>query len=719
VQNPWDEIDRKLQDKGVTGLGEVMEVMYKRKGVVKSEPEEIQQLPHLHEKICRMLKSEPQEVHRLVKSDKYISSRLKAQGKSGSEEWAEEHEAAYKSIMRKSYNFSTIAKTMRFRELAKELPEKRTYLNEEWKFDQRSPWLNDLDYHSPDYFEVLNPPNKVGKSISNIRTSNPVIESLTPSDQELKRLQKELGKMKETNLSKLRREAKETQKVKDFQDAMACFEHLPVWEKSAFKFEKAKKHLTDYLIGTQLVEMKKLNLARYTYLSSKIASQRAKLELERKLLAQAEEKRLQMRARQEDFQRTVTVMRAVVRQKYGSQFHFRPRRVLKNTEAKLGSPLFVENMVRLGYLPLEIKPEPQRMNPGGQIATSPVNLQISPSSFKNLSKMNKLQKPASRPSMKLTKHQAASRIQALIKGWLWRLNLSRMKKAVKLFQRGFRRYRAWKSFLKSSIIELFKNPNPKLRATLYRYSQSEVFKRALKEVKAMRGIKLISKGKDARTVAEIAVTPVEESKALPDVKTSSSQLPVVNMVNKVLMGKRPSILIIDTSPEPSIPTYDNLDEYGRQVLTDEADEVNQLIRQIAGARAEMWRVYLCSVTQSSFSDDDVVKVLAKTSMYTYKQKTAGSALEWRDSFFQHPIFKTSNLSLVSDADLFSHDTADAKLKLKAELSFAQAALAHAKEKYAMSIVDKHQFDCAVMSSLVDPSTVEIPRVLPESEDAQE
>jgi hypothetical protein len=126
-----------------------------------------------------------------------------------------------------------------------------------------------------------------------------------------------------------------------------------------------------------------------------------------------------------------------------------------------------------------------------------------------------------------------------------------------------------------------------------------------------------------------------------------------------------------------------------------ADEVNQLIKQIAEARAEMWRVYLCSVIQSSSSDDVVVKVLDKTSMHTYKQKTAGNALKWRDSFFQHPIFKTSNLSLVSGTDLFSQDTTKAKLKFNAELSFAQTALEHAKEKYAMSIVDKHQFNCAV------------------------
>jgi hypothetical protein len=41
------------------------------------------------------------------------------------------------------------------------------------------------------------------------------------------------------------------------------------------------------------------------------------------------------------------------------------------------------------------------------------------------------------------------------------------------------------------------------------------------------------------------------------------------------MGKRPSILIIDTSPEPEIPTYDNLDEYGRQVLADEPAQSNK------------------------------------------------------------------------------------------------------------------------------------------------
>lgn len=725
---PRTEADKKKRDQQATGLGELMEVMHKRKGIVLSNSDDIEKFPHLHSKIFEMLQTEPQEVHRIVEAPHYVSARLKTQGVTDVEEWAEEHETAYKSIMRKSTSFSTVAKTMRFKELAKELPEKRTYLNEEWKYDQRSPWVNDLDYHSPNYFEVLHPPKINRKSISNIRISSPDFSVETKQDLELKSLQQELGKPSEPSLTKLKRESNEIKKVQDFNDAMACFESIPKWEKSPLKFEKAKQNLTDYLIGRQLIEMKKLNLARYTYLSSKIASQRAKLEFDREMLAKAEERRKDLRRRQMEFQRVVTIMRAVVRQKYGSHYAFKPRRLLLNTAAKQGSPLFLQNMIKLGYLPNEVKPEPQRQKPGGQVVVSTTNLQVSPKSTKNLSKFNKVPMQVKPNTNKLTKNHAAMKIQATLKGWLWRKKLARMKKAARLFQRGFRRYKAWKCFIKFLIIQQLRQPTPRLKSLLFRFSRSSLFKKALKEVKSskMSGLDL---GNLKRQTKTGAIKPEEPPMPIEDqvvkTKIEPMNLPVVNIVHRVEIGnkrKLSNISITVKCMDPIEKTFYDLDDYERSNLLAEAADVNDLIRGIARARSEMWRIYLSSVTKSSFTDEDVLKVMAKSSLYAQKQKANGRSEEllWKDSFFLHPIFKSFNLALVTPQDLYSHDLNQVKSKLRTELDYAHRALELTKEKYASALVNMHQFDSAVSTSLGEAaSNIVIPRLLPETKYAQE
>mmetsp|Transcript_24195 Transcript_24195/g.42997 ORF Transcript_24195/g.42997 Transcript_24195/m.42997 type:complete len:1076 (+) Transcript_24195:12-3239(+) len=731
---PWEAVDKKLTSKGVTGLGEVMEVMYNRKGVVQSEAvaEDMQKLPHLHTKIFEMLKSEPQEVHRIVESPHYISSRLKSQGMSDVDEWAEEHEAAYKTIMRKSTSFSTIAKTIRFKELAKDLPEKRTYLNEEWKYDPHSPWVNDLDYHSEEYFEVVNPSKKSRKNISNIRTSSPDFMVENKHYLELKRLQNELGRPNEKSLAKLKLEAKEQKKVNDFRDAMACFENLQNWEKSSYKFEKAKKNLTDYLIGKQLIEMKKLNLARYTYLSSKIASQRAKLELEKQIFNEAEEKRKVLRKRQKEFQRKVTIMRAVVRKKYGAMYNFKPRRVLKNTEAKIGSPCFIENMIKLGYLPKDLKPEPQRLNPGGQVAASHVNLALSPNSLKNLSKMNVNKRIKSDSHGKLTKHGAAEYIQAHIKGWLWRIKLKKMKKAATLFQKGYRRYKAWKYFIKFLIIQQLRQPTPRLRSLLFRFSRIAIFNKALKEVKesSLTGLNLgnlkrhPNQGNQSTGEQMTPMPPEDEPRVMSFPEVTTKKLPVIDITSFMYIyddkPKKVNIPITVSCVDSEKEGFYDLDEYEKAKIAQEANEVNDLIRGITRARSEMWRIYLSAVTKAQFTDEDVLKVLTKSSLYASKSKgQRNQEIIWKDSFFQHPIFKSFNLALIKPEDLFGFESENVKAKLESELNYAHSALELAKEKYASTLVNMHQFDSAVITSVNDVNRIVIPRLLPESKHAQD
>ena len=90
------------------------------------------------------------------------------------EEWSQQHEQAFKSIMRKSHSVNSMAKTRRFRELERCLPPDKTNIDKKWRYDLHSPWVNDLDFNDSQYYSFnLDSPKspKRPKHISNIRLS--------------------------------------------------------------------------------------------------------------------------------------------------------------------------------------------------------------------------------------------------------------------------------------------------------------------------------------------------------------------------------------------------------------------------------------------------------------------------------------------------------------------------------------------------------------------
>mmetsp|Transcript_28149 Transcript_28149/g.27853 ORF Transcript_28149/g.27853 Transcript_28149/m.27853 type:complete len:133 (-) Transcript_28149:573-971(-) len=105
--------------------------------------------------------------------------------------------------------------------------------------------------------------------------------------------------------------------------------------------------------------MKQLNKARYSYLSAKVAHQRASTELSDKYMLEAEERRKELRQRQEIFQRDVTIYRNICKERYGRTMKFGPRRILETTAHPLGSPRFKSFMIKLGYLPRSYSPQPR------------------------------------------------------------------------------------------------------------------------------------------------------------------------------------------------------------------------------------------------------------------------------------------------------------------------------------------------------------------------
>lgn len=209
-------------------------------------------------------------------------------------EWTKEHETAFRSMLRRNYSFNSIAKTRRFRAMEKSISGKNKETLSDWKFDKHSPYVNDLDYNDQEY--LVNDDTVKKAHISNIRTISEKLEEEKPEEKKLRELQAKTGEGSK-NVHKLERISEHMDKYRKFQDAMKGFEAIYKWEHSLELFNKAQEVLSEYLLNKMKVDMRKLNRARYSYLSGKIAFQRAKIELTNKLMERAEERRVELRTR--------------------------------------------------------------------------------------------------------------------------------------------------------------------------------------------------------------------------------------------------------------------------------------------------------------------------------------------------------------------------------------------------------------------------------------
>ena len=369
-------------------------------------------------------------------------------------QWTEEHETAFKSLLRKTHSFNSIAKTRMFKEQEKELPEKKTTRDMEWKFDLHSPWVNDLGYNGDQFLAVgedmeVAPAHK--SSISNIRRGYqpPADLPQDPEALETKKLREKTGLLY-ANLYGLRRASERMDQRSNFEDAIAGFEMINTWEQHHHLFEQAKARLASHILAGSKIDMMMLNKARYSYLSAKIAHQRASNELNSKVMLEAESQRQALRDRQEALQREITIARHICRQVYPTM-DFPPRRCIKTTSHALGSPLFRPMMLKLGFLREDIEAKPRRLR--GFSMTARPSVPLNSQSQSNVSRLNYAQKSEKAPNPALERKQRADRLMerllARIRGYMTRWRVARQRKAARMGQKGFRRHRLLKAFLKT------------------------------------------------------------------------------------------------------------------------------------------------------------------------------------------------------------------------------------------------------------------------------
>lgn len=174
-------------------------------------------------------------------------------------------------------------------------------------------------------------------------------------------------------------------KLQDFHDSFKGFKLISRLEKNPDTMSAAISKLASHVIGETKVEMKNISKARYSYLSTKIAKQRATSTKSKKLYEAAELKRQNLRKRQQQFQTELTKARLVAR-RYYPDCKIHPRRTLSNTEHALGAPQFRQNMIKMGYLPKEIRARPKSAS--SRAMRIPTTVNIAKESLKNVSQMN-------------------------------------------------------------------------------------------------------------------------------------------------------------------------------------------------------------------------------------------------------------------------------------------------------------------------------------------
>ena len=398
--SPQKKPKRTLNRPRRESIADFLELMYKNSSEYKLDRANIfkdEKNKALVLKLCQMMKKDPGEMYRIVNN--------RAQTKTPElKDWTDQNEAVFKSIS--SHSFNSIAKTKKFEKAKHQITESINTLERQWKYDKHSPWFNDLDsqYSSKN-------------SISNINRV-PKPEEETPEQKftkYLESLREKTGEPEKTSLVALEKKSKHIDKLKMFEDSVAGFHMQRVWKTSKKNFEKAKVALANHIIEETEKQVENVSKQRYSYLSAKVACQRANSELEAKLMEKAEVKRQQLRKRQIQFQRDLTLTRNRVTKLY-PDYKLKPRRTLLNTAHALGSPEFRTSMIQLGYLPSSFEARPQA--PKTLKVTKDQLHKFNPKSIQNLSGLNftskKLQKD------KPDTHLAAGKIQGLFKGLLHR-----------------------------------------------------------------------------------------------------------------------------------------------------------------------------------------------------------------------------------------------------------------------------------------------------------
>lgn len=191
--------------------------------------------------------------------------------------------------------------------------------------------------------------------------------------------------------------------------------------------------------------MKNIQRARYSYLSAKIAKQRAYEAQSKKINEKAEKKRQELRDRQEHFQRDVTQARNIIRKLY-PECKFNHRRVLENTAHPIGTPLFRHYMLQMGYLPSKVVARPKTAT--GKMPKSKPPANIPEASQRNLSKLNfgPLNATKKKP---ITRSVAATKLQGLIRGFIVRAYMTKTRRMTLIICRWHKRQKARHAFVRA------------------------------------------------------------------------------------------------------------------------------------------------------------------------------------------------------------------------------------------------------------------------------
>lgn len=654
------EIATKNTSETGSGLGDLMRISF------KCEPERaFEHLPstqllsrkHLNSRVYSMLSNDPSELYRIITTPSYSDTILRKKYVLKAEEWSKEHESAFKSMMRKSHSVNSLAKTRRFRELERNLPPSRTTVDKEWKYDEHSPWVNDLDFHGEDYytFDIDGKTPKKHKHISNIRLSGGIdeAEELDPDSVIEQERMAVTGITRPVSQYTLQASAERVLQLRRFEDAKKGYEMIYKWQKSQQTLERDSAGLATHIIKDLYGDMKQMTKARYSYLSAKIARQRAKGTLSRKVLQSAEEKRVELRRKQVEFQREVGKARVVIRRIYGNAYLKPHHRVLENTSHALGSPLFYESMVKLGFLPKAWEPQPHRMAPNTVKVIKPEAKSLSAASKQHLSRFNS-QETAKTPRENSNFQREKRRVTAAIAIQSWyraavtRRRTAKYRKAVITIQKWYKRRLRLSALLLYLLKAFAKTQKRSLYLTLLYQKDSYMFKRIVKKHPALgSAFQLFSVSQRASSRRPTFQQRKSNfSPSYDDMKELQAlAAPLIQAKHDVVITERPKDLrkqrTIESEVAPMSPAVQLSDTgtvtWGKPAQASEETilllrRLNTLREAVVQTRAEMWKMYLCAVAGRQVADSELAKLLAKDSLYARKLVGNGvERLSWEGS----------------------------------------------------------------------------------------
>ena len=270
----------------------------------------------------------------------------------------------------------------------------------EWVRDKRSPFIHDQDFHSPQYYAFEGTPKRVSPELH-------VSSEFESKDLEEEQLHEITGLPSSKPLHVRRKAAENAIAYRRFEQAQKAPKLLKEW-RDRDTMERHKANLSEDIMNHLAGETRYVQKARYAYLSSKVAKQRALSEASHQVLESAEVQRMDLYQRQVVFQRLVTKARAVVN--------------------------FPSQMTRLRLLsPADAHPEPVSSKKRAPVRVVSVDVKSS-ANISNLLRERSEKPPTPSPDQ----HYYAAKIQARFRCYIAHKRVSAMKIVVRFLKKNYR-----------------------------------------------------------------------------------------------------------------------------------------------------------------------------------------------------------------------------------------------------------------------------------------